>query len=139
MSDQTIDTPRRLTFGHHRLCSGLALVLLIAGLGFVLFTTLGSPLKDDIAWLLYVAQQWLAGRQLYIDLIEVNPPMIVWILALPVALSTALGVAAKFVAVPVFTACALGSAGWCAKLLRGYEPLGSAPLSVFAVVGTVLL
>ena len=139
MSDETIDAPQRLTFGHHHLRSGLALVLLIAGLGFVLFTTLGSPLKDDIAWLLYVAQQWLAGRQLYVDLIEVNPPMIVWILALPVALSAVLGVAAKFVAVPFFAACTLGSAAWCAKLLRGCEPLGSAPLSVFAVVGTVLL
>jgi hypothetical protein len=139
MSDQTIDAPRRLTLAHRGMRSGLALVPLIAGLGFVLLTSLGSPLKDDIAWLLYVAQQWLAGRQLYVDLIEVNPPMIVWILALPAALSAALGVAVKFVAVPFFAACMIGSAGWCAKLLRGYGPLGSAPLPLFAVVGTVLL
>jgi hypothetical protein len=111
----------------------------MAALGFVLFTTLGSPLKDDIAWLLYVAQQWLAGRRLYVDLIEVNPPMIVWILALPAALSAALGVTAKLVAVPFFAACMLGSAGWCANLLRGYGPLGNAPLPLFAAVGTVLL
>src|SRR5215468_10696760 len=45
----------------------------------------------------------------------------------------------KFVAVPFFAACMLGSAGWCAKLLRGYGPLGGAPLSIFAAVGTVLL
>jgi hypothetical protein len=139
MYDQTIDAPRGLTLGHHCARSGLALVPLLAALGFVLFTTLGSPLKDDIAWLLYVAQQWLAGRQLYVDLIEVNPPMIVWILALPAALSTVLGVTAKLVAVPFFAACVLGSAGWCAKLLRGYGPLGTAPLPLFAVVGTVLL
>ena len=55
--------------------------------------------------------------------------MIVWILALPAALSAALGVTAKFVAVPFFAACMLGSAGWCAKLLRGYGPLGSGAAS----------
>ena len=139
MYDQTIDSPQRLTRGYERIRSGLALVPLLLALGFVLFTTLRSPLKDDIAWLLYVAREWLAGRQLYVDLIEVNPPMIVWILALPAALSAALGVAAKFVAVPFFAACMLGSAGWCARLLRGYGALGAAPLSLFSVVGTVLL
>jgi hypothetical protein len=139
MYDQTIDAPRPLTSGRHYFRSGLALVPLVAALGFVLFTTLRSPLKDDIAWLLYVAQESLAGRHLYVDLIEINPPMIVWVLALPVALSAAVGVAAKFVAVPFFAACMLGSAGWCAKLLRGYGPLGTTPLPLFAIVGTVLL
>jgi len=65
--------------------------------------------------------------------------MIVWILSLPAALSGALGVAAKLVAVPFFAACMLGSAGWCAKLVRGYGPLGTVPLPLFTVVGTVLL
>src|SRR5215468_8301192 len=102
MYEQTIDAPRELTRGHRRVLSGLALVLLLAALGFVFVATLGCPLKDDIAWLLYVSQQWLAGRQLYVDLVEVNPPMIVWILAVPAALSAALGVALKLVAVPFF-------------------------------------
>ncbi|MBO0739363.1 MAG: hypothetical protein J2P48_22975 [Alphaproteobacteria bacterium] len=139
MYDQTIDAPPALRVGHHRLRSGLALIPLLAALGVVLFTTLGSPLKDDVAWLLYVARQWLAGRQLYVDLVEINPPMIVWILALPAGLSAALDVPVKFVAVPFFAGCMLGCAGWCAKLLRGYGPPGSAPVPVFAVVGTVLL
>jgi hypothetical protein len=139
MYEAAIDAPRGLAIRHRRARLGLALGLLLAALGFVLFTTLGSPLKDDIAWLLYVAQQWLAGRRLYVDLIEVNPPMIVWVLALPVATSAALGVTAKFTAVPFFAACMLGSAGWCAGLLRDSRPLGSAPLTLFAVVGTVLL
>src|SRR5689334_17703724 len=139
MYEQTIDAPRELTLGPHRILSGLALVPLLLALGFVLFTTLKAPLKDDVAWLLYVAQQWLAGRQLYVDLVEVNPPMIMWILALPAAVSAALGVAAKLVAVPFFAACVLGSAGWCAKLLRGYGPLGTVPLPLFAAIGAVLL
>src|SRR5215470_15728336 len=139
MSEQAIDASRELTLTNHHFRSSLALLPLLGALGFVLVTTLGSPLKDDVAWLLYVAQQWLTGRQLYVDLIEVNPPMIVWILALPAALSAALGIAAKFIAVPFFAACVLGSAGWCAKLLRGYRPVGAAPVPLFAIVGTVLL
>jgi hypothetical protein len=140
MYEQTsIDAPRQVTLGQHCVRFGLPLVPLLVALSFVLFTTLGSPLKDDIAWLLYVARQWLAGRQLYVDLIEVNPPMIVWILALPASLSAALRVPAKLVAVPFFIACMLGSAGWCARLLRGHGPLGSAPIPLFALIGTVLL
>jgi len=123
----------------HWVRAGLALVSIAAALGFVLFTTLGCPLKDDIAWLLYATQQTLMGRQLYVDLIEINPPMIVWILALPAALSTTLGVAADLVAVAFFAACMLGFAGWCAKLLRGYGPVGAAPFLLFGAVGTVLL
>jgi len=139
MYEETIDAHPELTFGRHRVLSGLALVLLLPALGFVLFTTLSAPLKDDVAWLLYVAQQWMAGRQLYIDLVEVNPPMIVWILALPASVSAALGIPAKLVAVPFFAGCVLGSAAWCAKLLRRYGPLGAAPLPLFAAIGIVLL
>jgi hypothetical protein len=61
MYEQTIDAPRRLTLGHHCVRFGLPLIPLLVALGFVLFTTLDSPLKDDIAWLLYVARQWLAA------------------------------------------------------------------------------
>jgi hypothetical protein len=43
------------------------------------------------------------------------------------------------VAVPFFIACVLGSAGWCAQLLRGHGPLSSAPIPLFGVIGTVLL
>ena len=34
---------------------------------------------DDIAWLLYVARKWMEGKQLYIDLVEINPPLIIWL------------------------------------------------------------
>src|SRR5262252_7395051 len=94
MEGQTIDVARRLIPTRKQLWSCLALLPLLAALGLVFVTTLRCPLKDDTAWLLYVTQQWLAGRHLYVDLIEVNPPMIVWILALPTALATTLGISA---------------------------------------------
>ena len=42
------------------------------------------PLNPDAAWLLYAAGRVLQGERLYRDLLEINPPLIVW-LNLPVA------------------------------------------------------
>ena len=65
------------------IASAISSALLLSVTAAVLFVALRSPLKDDIAWLLYVARRWLNGRELYIDLVEVNPPLIIWISAVP--------------------------------------------------------
>ena len=96
-----------------------SVLLLLAVLGIVLFTMLRSPLKDDIAWLLYVARRWLAGRELYVDVVEVNPPLIVWISAIPLQLANALGIDAQYTAIPFFVAGVLACAWWTAVLLQG--------------------
>ncbi len=108
-------------------------------LTIVLVTGLMLPMKDDIAWLLYVAEQWLRGRQLYVDLVEVNPPLIVWFCAVPVALADALGVSAKFVALPLFIAVVLGCAWWAAGLARRATGPFSDRLTLFCLIGAVLL
>ena len=108
-------------------------------LGIVLFTMLRSPLKDDIAWLLYVARRWMAGRELYVDVVEVNPPLIVWISAIPIRLAGVLGIDAQFTAIPFFVAAVLACAWWTASLLRGSGKLFEDRLPVFAAIGTVLL
>jgi len=77
--------------------------------------------KDDIAWLLYCARRWIAGRELYVDVVEVNPPLIIWISAIPLQCSRFLDVGQQFVAIPFFAAAALACAWWSACLLR---PLG---------------
>jgi hypothetical protein len=122
-----------------RLVTALSLLALLSTLAVVLFTTMRSPLKDDVAWLLYVAGQWLGGQRLYVDLVEINPPLIVWLSALPASVSEWIGVAPKSVALPFFTACALGTCWWSACLLRGVSPLFQDRLAVCAVIGTVLL
>jgi hypothetical protein len=116
-----------------------ALFVLLAVLGFVLVVDVRAPQKDDVAWLLYVARKWLGGKRLYIDLVEVNPPLIVWIYAIPAKLADWLRLAPRMVAAPFFAACVLGAAWWTALLLRGRGPLLAERLPVFAVVGTVLL
>jgi hypothetical protein len=116
-----------------------SVLLLLVALGIVLFTMLRSPLKDDVAWLLYVARRWLAGRELYVDVVEINPPLIVWISAIPIWLAGVLGIDAQFTAIPFFVAAVLACAWWTASLLRGSGKLFDDRLPVFAAIGTVLL
>jgi hypothetical protein len=124
---------------HRHTVSAVTLLLLLVTLGVVMFTVLRLPLKDDVAWLLYVARRWLAGRELYTDLVEVNPPLIVWISAVPIRLSGWLGVPTALLAMPFFIAMVMGCAWWTSGLLRGYGSLFAERLPVFAVIGTVLL
>ena len=77
------------------LVDAIALVALAITLLFVLTTVIRSPLKDDVAWLLWVAKKWLGGRDLYVDLVEVNPPLVIWLYAIPAAFSNWLDVAPK--------------------------------------------
>ena len=116
-----------------------SLLLLLAVLAIVLFTMLRSPLKDDVAWLLYVARRWMAGRELYVDVVEVNPPLIVWISAIPIWIASALGIDAQLTAIPFFVIAVLACAWWTASLLHGSGRLFEDRLPVFATIGTVLL
>jgi hypothetical protein len=119
--------------------SVVAVAVLLAALALVLVTDITSPLKDDVAWLLYVARRWLAGGRLYQDIVEVNPPLIVWIYALPAAAAGWLGVAPKTISAPFFAAVALGSAWWTADLLAGRAALFARRLPSFGAIGAVLL
>ncbi len=124
---------------HRHTVATATMLLLLVTLGMVLFTVLRLPMKDDLAWLLYVARRWMAGRELYTDLVEVNPPLIVWISAVPIRLAGWFGTSPEMVAMPFFIAIVMGCAWWTSGLLRGYSSLFAQRLPVFAVIGTVLL
>jgi hypothetical protein len=100
----------------------LAALIVLAGA----IPAFAGRLQPDTAWLLYASDHMLRGARLYVDLIETNPPLILWLDALPVLAASLLGVASG----PVFTAMtlalALGSAAWCARLLAALLP--DAPL-----------
>ncbi len=143
-SDLVVQPARRLTRlaavlprGHGP--SIIATAILLVALAFVLATSMLSPLKDDVAWLLYVARKWLGGQRLYEDLIEVNPPLIIWLYAIPAWIAGLLGLQPKLVASPFFAALLLGSAWWTACLLQGRAAIFSLRLPVFAAIGTLLL
>jgi hypothetical protein len=128
-----------VTLTHRPMVSAVSLLLLASVLAVVLFIALRSPLKDDIAWLLYVARRWMAGRELYIDVIEVNPPLIVWISAVPLEIARWMNVDTQFVAMPVFVAGVLACAWWTASLLRTRGGIFAERLPVFAAIGSALL
>ena len=121
------------------LVPAISVLLLSAVLVAVLFVAFRSPLKDDIAWLLYVARRWMAGRELYVDVVEINPPLIVWISAVPIGLAGWLGIDVQFVAIPVFLTAVLVCAWWSAGLLRHNGDILANRVVVFALIGSVFL
>ena len=65
-------------------------------------------MNHDPAWYLHMAGVWLDGATLYRDVIDTNPPLIVFLTALPVAISRALNLAGPLVFKAfVFAAAAL--------------------------------
>ena len=97
-----------------------------------------APIRDDVAWLLYVAEAWLDGQRPYATLIEVNPPTIIWLSLVPVLLARGLGANVLLVAPLFFTACILGCAWLCATMLARRGTFRE-PRTVFAVLSAVLL
>lgn len=76
---------RQRVTGHTRPAASLivaavvALILVLGGSAVFAF-----PAHHDLAWILYMAAQWIDGAALYRDVVEVNPPLIVFF-SLPAA------------------------------------------------------
>jgi hypothetical protein len=83
-----------------------------------LFRILFAHPGNDQAWLLYAADQVLRGVPLYgSHLIETNPPLIVWVSAIPMQLSLWLHAEPLLTLRALTTALALGSTALCLRLL----------------------
>lgn len=80
-----------------------------------------SPTNHDVAWLITAAGRILDGSKIFVDVIEVNPPLIIWLMTPGVALGRVLdlGPAIGFY-LTVFGA-ALVSVALCAWLIRRFE------------------
>jgi hypothetical protein len=95
---------------------GLLAAVLACGLAACFFYTF----NHDAAYILYNAGQILQGYRLYVDLPEINPPLIVW-LNLPVAgLARWLGADPALLFRLCMLALALLAVGWSAWLLRAW-------------------
>ncbi|MES2710102.1 MAG: hypothetical protein V4653_00830 [Pseudomonadota bacterium] len=123
----------RAGYGHAALLAG-ALILLIGNL----FIEGRAPMKDDVAWLIHVAQSWLDGGQPYVTEIEVNPPPIIWFSAFAVWLARRLGASVSFVYPGLVSAVFTLVAWWVASLLARREVFRPAA-AVFLITLAVLL
>jgi hypothetical protein len=96
------------------------------------------PINHDVAGLLLFTERWLSGDGLYTDLIDVNPPLVFILYAIPVALArwTGLGAGVAFLLCLLgFVAVVVGMA-WrrLPRPLSGPQAAmlaGLAPLAVF--------
>jgi hypothetical protein len=74
--------------------------------------------NTDVAWQITIAERLLAGQQLYVDLIEVNPPAPSYLYLLPVVVARWLGLRAEIV-IDTWTFVAIGASLWfSATILR---------------------
>jgi hypothetical protein len=96
------------------------LAVVIAALG-VLPAVLGR-VQPDTGWYLYSAGRVLDGARLYVDLVEVNPPLIVWLDTVPVALGRILGLPAELVFTALVLVLVAASVACVVVLLRQVFP-----------------
>ena len=66
------------------------------------------PINHDVAAVLSFSQRWLAGEHLYVDLIDVNPPLIYVLNLIPAALARATGIDG----VPALQLCLVALGFW---------------------------
>jgi hypothetical protein len=118
----------------YEVLSTAALTLIVIG---VMVIVLNRPIKDDVAWLLYVGKEVLHGRQLYVDLIEINPPLIVLISALAVWVSNLIGVHATAFYLIMFGGVLLVLAWFTSHILRHYFSMPRLHRYSFAFIGSV--
>ncbi len=71
----------------------LPIILILLGLPWLIAACF-PPLNHDSAAVLTWAQRMVAGERLYVDLIDVNPPMIFWLNLPPAALGAITGLGA---------------------------------------------
>ncbi len=110
-------------------------LLLLAG---NLLVEARAPMKDDVAWLIHVAQSWLDGGQPYVTEIEVNPPPIIWFSAFAVALARWLGAPVALVYPGLISVVLAGVAWWVASLLARRDVFHSAAAVFFVTLAALL-
>jgi hypothetical protein len=80
--------------------AGTSLLLSVGVLMIAVLLRAWAPIDQNIGWLITVARHVLAGERLYVDIVETNPPMAVWIHLPAVLIERWTGLAAE----PVFAA-----------------------------------
>ena len=92
----------------------VASVLLV---GLAMVAELRGPLNGDAHWILTMAGRLLTGEHLYRDILEINPPLIVWLQVPIVWAARAAGCAPAAVYRGVVVALCVGAAALSARLL----------------------
>ena len=89
--------------------------------------------NHDIAWYLFATRDWLSGARLYVDLVEVNPPLYFYLTIPGLLMADALGISdpnghTLTVAILFFTTLV-----WIARILRSDYDLAPGERALFLV------
>ena len=96
--------------------------------------------NSDVSWLLTLAEKWLAGERLYVDILEINPPFAIWMSAPPVLLARLSGIRAETALDGLVLALAAASVFAAWRMIRARsEPVSRAWLPVVAFAALTLL
>lgn len=73
-----------------RTAATLSIVLLLFAVqGVIRF---GAQINHDTAWFIHIANGLLDGKRLYVDFVEVNPPLAIWLIVPSTALARLCGI-----------------------------------------------
>ncbi len=97
--------------------AGTATLLALAGLTLLAgIFYLAGPLGPDVSWLITVSERMIAGQQLYVDILEPNPPMAAYLYRAPVQLAQWVGVRAEAVVVAYTLVFGLATTGIATRI-----------------------
>lgn len=112
------------------LARAAALSAVIAATVLVVFWN--RPINHDVAWYLIATQDWLSGAVLYVDIVEVNPPLAFYLTVPAVELGEALGIGLANAQYLVLALLLFGCLVWVSAILRGAE-FGETRRNVFLI------
>ena len=118
-----------------------AFVIIAALFAFVAYLQLRAPLIHDASWYIHVARGLLAGKHLYTDFIEVNPPLGMWLLVPVVWLADTSTLPADTVyktIILLISACSIAYVNRCLKFLEA-PPATWRPFWLVAFAAAILL
>ncbi len=116
--------PNGLSIGLDRIINIALLTVPIAWLAGYLF----PPINHDVGAVLDVAHRWVSGERIYVDIIDVNFPLVFIVYAIPELLSRAFGGSAVIWLNACLIAAILGSFLVCRRLVH-LIPSTSHPLA----------
>ena len=117
MAASSVGQPRRLSLLEQPPLFNAALFACIA---LTLAGQLNRPAPPDMAFLLYAAGRLLDGATLYHNVVEINPPLVVW-LNVPIELLARTAHVSEFVVYRLVTVAVVGALfGFSYQLLRWY-------------------
>lgn len=95
----------------------LVVGLTVAATALILVIVAAFPLNSDVAWLMTMARRALDGEELYRDLVEVTPPLVVYALMPAVVVSDVTGIADSTAVIVIFFSIAGVVTLWSLHLL----------------------